>query len=47
LILPGLLTGLSEAALRDAVKAKQLKAQTLGRGLKVKRSDLDQFIRDL
>mgnify|MGYP003376398843 FL=1 len=42
-----LLTGLSEAALRDAVKAKQLKAQTLGRGLKVKRSDLDEFIRDL
>ena len=42
-----LLTGLSEATLRDAVKAETLKAQTLGRGLKVKRSDLDQFISDL
>ena len=42
-----LLTGLSEATLRDAVKDGTLKAKLIGRGWKVKRSDLDQFISDL
>jgi excisionase family DNA binding protein len=41
------LTGLSEATLRDAIKSKKLKAKIIGRGWKVKRQDLDEFINNL
>jgi excisionase family DNA binding protein len=39
-----LLTGLSEANLREAIKTNKLKATIIGRGWKVKRQDLDKFI---
>ncbi len=39
-----LLTGLSNDFLRDAIKAGTLKAKIIGRGYKVKRQDLDEFI---
>jgi hypothetical protein len=42
-----LLTGLSDANLRDAIKAETLKAKIIGRGYKVKRTDLDEFIENL
>jgi hypothetical protein len=42
-----LLTGLSDANLRDAVKSKKLKAKIIGRGWKVKKQDLDEFINNL
>jgi excisionase family DNA binding protein len=42
-----LLTGLSEQTLRDAIKAGTLKAKIIGRGYKVKRQDLDEFVNDL
>jgi excisionase family DNA binding protein len=42
-----LLTGLSDANLRDAIKAGTLKAKIIGRGYKVKRADLDEFIENL
>jgi predicted transcriptional regulator len=42
-----LLTGLSQASLRDAIKSEKLKAKIIGRGWKVKRSDLDKFISNL
>jgi predicted transcriptional regulator len=42
-----LLTGLSEANLRDAIKNGNLKAKVIGRGYKIKRSDLDLFIEGL
>jgi excisionase family DNA binding protein len=42
-----LLTGLSEASLREAIKSKKLKAKIIGRGWKVKRQDLDEFIKKL
>jgi predicted transcriptional regulator len=42
-----LLTGLSDANLRDAIKAGTLKAKIIGRGWKVKRQDLDEFINNL
>jgi excisionase family DNA binding protein len=42
-----LLTGLSDNNLREAIKAKNLKAKIIGRGYKVKRSDLDEFIKKL
>jgi excisionase family DNA binding protein len=42
-----LLTGLSDNNLREAIKAKKLKAKIIGRGYKVKRSDLDTFINKL
>ncbi len=38
------LTGLSQATLKEAFKSKKLKAKIIGRGWKVKRSDLDKFI---
>ncbi len=41
------LTGLSEATLRDAIESKKLKAKIIGRGWKVKRHDLDEFIKEL
>jgi hypothetical protein len=42
-----LLTGLSEANLRDAIKKEKLKAKVIGRGWKIKRLDLDEFINSL
>jgi excisionase family DNA binding protein len=41
------LTGLSEGTLRDAIKSEKLKAKIIGRGWKVKRQDLDEFINNL
>jgi excisionase family DNA binding protein len=42
-----LLTGLSDANLRDAIHESRLKARVIGRGWKIKRQDLDKFINDL
>jgi predicted transcriptional regulator len=42
-----LLTGLSDANLRDAIKSKNLKAKIIGHGWKIKRQDLDKFINNL
>ncbi len=42
-----LLTGLSEGSLRDAIKSSKLKAKIIGRGWKVKRQDLEDFIKKL
>jgi excisionase family DNA binding protein len=42
-----LLTGLSEQSLRESIKAEKLKAKKIGRGWKVKRQDLDEFIAKL
>jgi excisionase family DNA binding protein len=42
-----LLTGLSGDYLRAAIKAGKLKAKIIGRGWKVKRQDLDIFIKKL
>ncbi len=42
-----LLTGLSDANLRDAIKVGKLKARIIGRGYKVKRTDLDAYIKKL
>lgn len=41
------LTGLSDANLKDAIKSKNLKAKIIGRGWKIKRQDLDEFINNL
>ncbi len=41
------LTGLSEQAIRDAIRDETLKARVVGRGFKVKRTDLDGFISKL
>jgi excisionase family DNA binding protein len=41
------LTGLSEGTLRDAIKSGELRAKIIGRGWKVKRQDLDDFIKKL
>lgn len=38
------LTGLSRSTLREAVEAKKLKAQQIGRAWRIKRSDLDAYI---
>jgi excisionase family DNA binding protein len=42
-----LLTGLSEQTIRDAIRDETLKARVIGRGFKVKRTDLDEFIHKL
>jgi predicted site-specific integrase-resolvase len=42
-----LLTGLSEENLRKAIHGGTLKAKIIGRGWKVKRQDLDDFVNDL
>jgi hypothetical protein len=42
-----LLTGLSEANLRDAIHDSRLKAKIIGRGWKIKRLDLDEFVNNL
>jgi excisionase family DNA binding protein len=42
-----LLTGLSEQTIRDSIRDTKLKARVIGRGFKVKRTDLDEFINKL
>lgn len=42
-----LLTGLSDENLRKAIHDGKLKAKIIGRGYKVKRTDLDEFINNL
>jgi excisionase family DNA binding protein len=42
-----LLTGLSEQSLREAIHDEKLKAKIIGRGWKVKRQDLDEFVEQL
>jgi hypothetical protein len=42
-----LLTGLSEQVIRDSIRDVKLKARVIGRGFKVKRSDLNDFISGL
>jgi predicted transcriptional regulator len=42
-----LLTGLSEQNLRDAIKSEKLKAKIIGRGWKIKKQDLDDFVNNL
>jgi hypothetical protein len=42
-----LLTGLSEQSLRAAIKSGKLKGKIIGRGWKVKRKDLDDFVSGL
>jgi excisionase family DNA binding protein len=42
-----LLTGLSETSLREAIKSGELQAKIIGRGWKVKRQDLDEFVNNL
>jgi excisionase family DNA binding protein len=42
-----LLTGLSDITLRDAIRSGDLKGRILGKGYKIKRSDLDKFIEKL
>jgi hypothetical protein len=42
-----LLTGLSEQNLRDAIKSEKLKAKIIGRGWKIKKQDLDEFVSNL
>jgi hypothetical protein len=41
------LTGLSEQVIRGAIRDETLKGRRIGRGLKVKRTDLDEFINKL
>jgi excisionase family DNA binding protein len=41
------LSGLSRGHLREAIEAKKLKARIIGRGWKVKRDDLDSYVRKL
>jgi excisionase family DNA binding protein len=42
-----LLTGLSDTNLRNAIHDSKLKAKIIGRGWKIKRQDLDEFINNL
>lgn len=41
------LTGLSREFLRDAIASGELKAKVIGKGWRIKRSDLDNFIDEL
>jgi excisionase family DNA binding protein len=41
------LSGLSHNHLREAIRAGKLKSRIIGRGFKVKRSDLDAYVRKL
>jgi excisionase family DNA binding protein len=41
------LTGLSRQILRDAIKAEELKARLIGRAYRIKRADLDAYIKKL
>jgi hypothetical protein len=42
-----LLTGLSEKRIIEAIKAEKLKAQFIGKGWKIKRTELNNFIANL
>ena len=42
-----LLSGLARGHLREAITAKKLKARIIGRGFRVKRSDLDSYVAKL
>ena len=42
-----LLSGLSRSHLREAIEAGELKGRIIGRGFKVKRADLDAYMRKL
>jgi excisionase family DNA binding protein len=42
-----LLTGLSDYYLRDSIKTGTLKAKIIGRGYKIKKQDLDEFVKNL
>jgi excisionase family DNA binding protein len=41
------LAGLSRDNLRGAIESKKLKGRIIGRGFKVKREDLEQYVRKL
>jgi excisionase family DNA binding protein len=41
------LTGLSQAFIKEAIDSKKLKAQRIGRADRIKRTDLDAFIKKL
>jgi excisionase family DNA binding protein len=41
------LTGLSRGILRAAIETKELKAKLIGRAYRIKRDDLDEFIKNL
>jgi excisionase family DNA binding protein len=41
------LSGLSRNHLRQAIEEKKLKARIIGRGWRVKRDDLDAYVRKL
>ena len=41
------LTSMSENSLREAIKAEELPAKRLGRGWKIKRTDLDRYVENL
>jgi len=41
------LTGLSREVLRQAIKEEKLKAKIIGNSWRIKRTDLDKFIKDL
>lgn len=41
------LCGLSKNFLRDAIKGRKLKAQLIGKGWKIKRSDLEAYVKKL
>jgi len=41
------LSSLSENHLREAIKAKKLKGRIIGKGYKIKRVDLDAYIKKL
>jgi excisionase family DNA binding protein len=41
------LTGLSRGILRQAIKDRKLKARIIGRGWRVKRDDLDVYVKKL
>jgi excisionase family DNA binding protein len=42
-----LLTGLSRQILRDAIEANKLKAKIVGKAWRIKRDDLDQFVKKI
>jgi excisionase family DNA binding protein len=42
-----ILTGLSRQILRDAIEAKKLKAKIIGKAWRIKRENLDQFLKNL
>jgi excisionase family DNA binding protein len=42
-----ILTGLSRQILREAIEANKLKAKIVGRAWRIKRDDLDQFLKKL